>query len=415
MATTFQRPRGEQMIEVEEAQRRVLAEVAVFEAEDVALVDALGRVLRQDVVAPEDVPQRDNSAMDGYAVRAEDVADAPVSLRVIEDLPAGTVATKRVDAGTAIRIMTGALLPEGADAVVQVELTDAGSEVVRIHEAVPRGANVRSRGEDMHAGDVVLADGTPIRAGELGVLASVQQRVVRVGRRPEIAIFSTGDEVIDVDAPRAIGKVVNSNVYALAALAREAGALPRVLPIVPDRAEATVAAIESALTSDFVVSSGGVSAGAFDFVKDALDSLGAETKFWQVAMKPGKPVVLSRLRERLYFGLPGNPVSCMVSFLLFVAPSIRKAMGQRRAILPPIANVRLAAPIRTKGDRRTYFRVRVVASDGELVAHPAPAQGSGVLTSMIGANGLAILERGTTRAESGSVVPAVLIGSVAGE
>ncbi|HEV2722673.1 MAG TPA: gephyrin-like molybdotransferase Glp [Thermoanaerobaculia bacterium] len=416
MATTFQRPRsGEGMIEVEEAQRRVLAEVPVLGVEEVALVDALGRVLREDILAPADVPQRDNSAMDGYAVRAEDVATAPVSLRVIEDLPAGTVATKRVDAGMAIRIMTGALLPEGADAVVQVELTDAGSDVVRIDESVPRGANVRSRGEDMHAGDVVLRDGTPIRAGELGVLASVQQRVVRVGRRPEIAIFSTGDEVIDVDAPRALGKVVNSNAYALAALVREAGAPPRMLPIVPDRAQATIAAIESALTSDFVVSSGGVSAGAFDFVKDALDSLGAETKFWQVAMKPGKPVVLSRLRERLYFGLPGNPVSCMVSFLLFVAPSIRKAMGQQRAILPPVANVRLAAPIRTKGDRRTYFRVRVVAANGELVAHPAPAQGSGVLTSMIGANGLAILERGATRAQAGSVVPAVLIGPVASE
>jgi molybdopterin molybdotransferase len=416
MATTFQRARsGEQMIEVEEAQRRVLAEVPVFGVEEVALVDALGRVLREDVAAPDDVPQRDNSAMDGYAVRAEDVAKAPVSLRVIEDLPAGTVATQRVVAGTAIRIMTGALLPEGADAVVQVELTDAGSEIVQVHEAVPRGANVRRRGEDMHRGDVVLRDGTPIRAGELGVLASVQQRVVRVGRRPEIAIFSTGDEVIDVDAPRALGKVVNSNAYALAALVREAGAIPRVLPIVPDRAEATVAAIEEALKSDFVVSSGGVSAGAFDFVKDALDSLGAETKFWQVAMKPGKPVVLSRVRDRLYFGLPGNPVSCMVAFLLFVAPSIRKAMGQRSAILPPIANVRLAAPLRGKGDRRTYFRVRVVAMDGELVARPAPAQGSGVLTSMIGANGLAILERGTTRAEAGSVARCVLIGPVAGE
>ncbi len=416
MATTFQRPRsGEGMIEVEEAQRRVLAEVPLLDVEEVPLAEVLGRVLREDVAAPTDVPQRDNSAMDGYAVRAEDVAKAPVSLRVIEDLPAGTVATKRVESGTAIRIMTGALLPEGADAVVQVELTDAGSEIVRIDEAVPRGANVRRRGEDMRAGTVVLRDGTPIRAGELGVLASVQQRVVRVGRRPEIAIFSTGDEVIDIDAPRVLGKVVNSNAYALAALVREAGALPRMLPIVPDRAEATVAAIESALTSDFVVSSGGVSAGAFDFVKDALDSLGAETKFWQVAMKPGKPVVLSRLRERLYFGLPGNPVSCMVSFLLFVAPSIRKAMGQRGAILPPTANVRLAAPIRTKGDRRTYFRVRVVAADGALVAHPAPAQGSGVLTSMIGANGLAILERGATRAEAGSIVPAVLIGPVASE
>jgi molybdopterin molybdotransferase len=416
MATTFQRPRaGEQMIEVEEAQRRVLAEVPIFESDEVPLLDALGRVLREDIVAPDDVPQRDNSAMDGYAVRAEDVAGAPLSLRVVEDLPAGTVATKRVEPGTAIRIMTGALLPEGADSVVQVELTDAGSDVVRILESVKAGANVRRRGEDMRAGDVVLGDGTPIHAVELGILASVQQRVVRVGRRPEIAIFSTGDEVIGVDAPRALGKVVNSNAYALAALVRESGAVPRMLPIVPDRREATIAAIESALTSDFVVSSGGVSAGAFDFVKDALDALGAETKFWQVAMKPGKPVVLSRLRDRLYFGLPGNPVSCMVSFLLFVAPSIRKAMGQRRGILPPVANVRLAAPLRSKGDRRTYFRVRVVAEKGELVAHPAPAQGSGVLTSMIGANGLAIVGRGTTRAESGSVVPAVLIGPVAGE
>jgi molybdopterin molybdotransferase len=415
VATTFQRPRGEQMIEVEEAQRRVLAEVPVLGVEEVPLVDALGRVLREDVAAPDDVPQRDNSAMDGYAVRAEDVANAPVSLRVIEDLPAGTVAKERVVAGTAIRIMTGALLPDGADAVVHVELTDAGSGVVRVHEAVPRGANVRKRGEDMRAGNVVLRGGTPIRAGELGVLASVQQRVVRVGRRPEIAIFSTGDEVIDVDAPRALGKVVNSNAYALAALTREAGALPRVLPIVPDRAEATVAAIESALASDFVVSSGGVSAGAFDFVKDALDALGAETKFWQVAMRPGKPVVLSRLRGRLYFGLPGNPVSCMVSFALFVAPSIRKAMGQQRAILPPVVQVRLAAPIRGKGERRTYFRVRVVAADGELVAQPAPAQGSGVLTSMIGANGLAILERGITHADAGSRLSAVLIGPVASE
>ena len=403
------------MIEVEEAQRRVLAEVPVLGVEEVPLADALGRVLREDVAAPGDVPQRDNSAMDGYAVRAEDVANAPVSLRVIDDLPAGTVAKKAVVAGTAIRIMTGALLPDGADAVVQVELTDAGADVVRVHEAVPRGANVRKRGEDMRAGDIVLRDGTPVRAGELGVLASVQQRVVRVGRRPEIAIFSTGDEVIDVDAPRALGKVVNSNAYALAALAREAGALPRMLPIVPDRAEATVAAIESALTSDFVVSSGGVSAGAFDFVKDALDALGAETKFWQVAMRPGKPVVLSRLRDRLYFGLPGNPVSCMVSFALFVAPSIRKAMGQQRAILPPVVQVRLAAPIRGKGERRTYFRVRVVAADGELLAQPAPTQGSGVLTSMIGANGLAILERGVTRADAGSRLPAVLIGPVASE
>ena len=320
------------MISVEEAQERVLAEVRLLGSENVVFTEALGRVLREDVVAPADVPQADNTAMDGYAVRADDIASPPVRLKVIEDLPAGAVATRKVDAGTAIRIMTGALIPDGADTVAHVEITDAGSDFVTVKQSLKRGTNLRRRGEDMRAGNVVLHDGTPIGAAEVGVLASVQKSVVRVSRRPRIAIISTGDEIVDVDQPRAFGKVVNSNSYSLAALATEVGAEPRMMGIVPDTREATIAAIESALESDFIISSGGVSVGAYDFVKDALDALGAETKFWQIAMKPGKPVVLSRLRGRLYFGLPGNPVSCMVAFLLFIAPALRKAMG---APLPP--------------------------------------------------------------------------------
>jgi len=400
------------MIPVEEAQERVLAEVQPLGIEQVAFTDALGRVLREDVHARVDVPQGDNTAMDGYAVRADDIAKAPVSLRVIENLPAGTVATKRVEAGTAIRIMTGALMPEGADTVAHVEITDAGDDIVKILEPLRRGTNIRRRGEDMHAGDVVLAGGTPIHSAEVGVLAGVQQPVVRVGRRPVVAILSTGDEIIDVGDAMAHGKVVNSNSYSLAALVRETGAIPRMIGIVADTKEATIAAIESALESDFVISSGGVSVGAYDFVKDALDALGAETKFWQVAMKPGKPVVLSRVRGRLYFGLPGNPVSCMVSFLLFIAPAIRKAMGQRSNLLPPIVQTRIGASLKSRGDRRNYMRVRVVARDGELVSLPMTSQGSGVSTSMVQANGLVIAETGVTAIEAGSMVPTVLVGPV---
>jgi len=413
---TFQPSRpDERMIAVEEAQERVLAEVQLLGTEQVAFTEALGRVLREDVHARVDVPQGDNTAMDGYAVRADDIAKAPVSLRVIEDLPAGTVATKRVEAGTAIRIMTGALMPEGADTVAHVEITDAGSNVVNVHEPLRRGTNVRKRGEDMHAGDVVLANGTPIHSAEVGVLAGVQKPVVKVGRRPSVAILSTGDEIIDVGDAMTHGKVVNSNSYSLAALAREAGAIPRMIGIVRDTKEATIAAIESALESDFIISSGGVSVGAYDFVKDALDALGAETKFWQVAMKPGKPVVLSRLRGRLYFGLPGNPVSCMVSFLLFIAPAIRKAMGQTTNLLPPIVETCIAASVKSRGDRRNYLRVRVVARDRALISIPMSSQGSGVSTSMVQANGLVIVETGITAIDAGSIVPTVLVGPVQSE
>ena len=403
------------MLPVEEAQQRVLDEITLIGTEQVAFTESLGRVLREDVRAREDVPQADNTAMDGYAVRSEDIRNAPVTLKVIEDLPAGKVASKRVEPGTAIRIMTGALMPEGADVVAHVEITDAGSDHVRVMQSLKSGTNIRRRGEDMHAGDLVLEAGTPIHAAEVGVLASVQKAVVKVSRRPTIAIISTGDEIVDVDEPRAFGKVVNSNSYSLAALAREAGAVPRMIGIVRDTRDATIQAIESALESDFVISSGGVSVGAYDFVKDALDALGAETKFWQVAMKPGKPVVVSRVRDRIYFGLPGNPVSCMVSFILFIAPAIRKAMGQRTNLLPPIVSTRLAAKVKSRGDRRSYLRVRVVAEDGELVSYPMQSQGSGVSTSMLQANGMAIAETGVTAIEAGTIVDTVVFREILAE
>lgn len=396
------------MLQVEEAQQRVLDAVTVLDAETVALAESHGRVLREDVAAPFDTPEADNSAMDGYAVRAEDIANVPVSLRVTGVVPAGTVATDRVESGTAMRIMTGALVPAGADTVVHVEITDGGTEVVNVLESLPRGANIRARGEDMRAGTTVLVAGTPIRAAEVGVLASVQKATVRVGRRPTVAILSTGDELVDVDRPRAPGQVVNSNAYAMEALVAESGAIPRGLGIVRDTREATIAALETALASDFVITTGGVSVGAFDFVKDALAALGAETKFWRVAMKPGKPAILSTLRGRVIFGLPGNPVSCMVSFHLFVLPALRKAMGQERGLFHGAIDVRLTAPLKGAPDRRTYSRVRI---DADRNATPMRAQGSGVLTSMVAANGLAITEPEASAA-AGDVVRALLIGPI---
>jgi len=391
------------MLSVDEAQQRVLDEVSLIDTEDVALAEAHERVLREDVAAVADVPFADNSAMDGYALRAGDASP----LRVIGEVRAGSVASMSVEPGTAMRIMTGAPIPDGADAVAQIEITDRGLEVVNVLEPLKPGMNIRRRGEDMRAGDVVLRAGTLLRAGEIGVLATARHPRPVVSRRPTVAIISTGDELVDVGEEVGAGRVVNSNLYSLAALVRETGAIPEPQAIVRDTPEATIAAIEQALECDFVISSGGVSVGAYDFVKDALETLGAETKFWRVAMKPGKPFMLSRVRERLYFGLPGNPVSSMVTFALFVAPALRKAIGMTD-LFPPMVNMRTITALRGS-ERRTYVRVRVIARDGELTAEPMRAQGSGVTTSMAGANGFAIVEAGVSEVAAGAIVPVLLL------
>lgn len=397
------------MLSVEEAQAKVMAEIVTGPAEAVPLDDALSRILRENVIATGDMPPADNSAMDGYAVRAHDLQDVPVRLRVTDDIAAGHPPARALEPGTAMRIMTGAFVPDGADTVVQVELTDGGTDVVTIAKALALGTNIRRRGEDMRAGTVVIRAGVRIGPAEIAMLAAVQKTTVQVGRRPTVAILSTGDELVDVGQPLAPGKIVNTNGPLLAALVREAGAVPRQLGIVRDTREATIAALETALESDFVLSSGGVSVGAYDFVKEALDAVGAETKFWRVAMKPGKPVVLSRWRDRVIFGLPGNPVSCLVSFHLFAAPALRKAMGQENGLYPMTVQARLESPLKSIGDRRVYFRVHISSRDGELYAKPLASQGSGSLTSMIGANGLAVVGEGVTFVDAGAIVPVLLL------
>lgn len=397
---------SETLLAVDDAVTIVLGHIQTLEAETIPLGEAHHRVLAEDVVAAADVPPADNSGMDGYAVRA---ADTPGMLQVIGDLPAGRKSLHTLAAGTAVRIMTGAVIPAGADAVAPVEITDGGAQSVHIREAVKLEAHIRRRGEDMTKGSIVLPAGTLLSAGEVGVAASARRATLKVTRRPIVAIVATGDELAAVNEADGTS-IVDSNSFALAALVEEAGGIARRSPLVRDDLDATTAAIEHALDADFVITTGGVSVGAYDFVKDALERLGAERHFWRVAMKPGKPVLFSTVRGRTFFGLPGNPVSALVSFTLFVAPAIRKALGQKTGLTAPIVRMETTARLKGAGGRRAYLRVHVVSRDGVLIAEPMRSQGSHVSTSMVRANGLAMIDGDAV--EAGGVVPVMLIGAV---
>jgi molybdopterin molybdotransferase len=406
------------MLTPEEAQRLILEQIAPLGHERVDLMRARDRVLAEDVQARADIPPWNNSAMDGYAVRHADIATAaperPASVQMIDDIPAGTVGTLSVEPGQASRIMTGAPMPAGADTVIRVEYTRAeapapGSRIQIVQPEEP-GANIRRQGEDMAAGSTVLRAGALCGPGEVGILAAVQRTMVSVFRRPRLAILSTGDELVEIDADLAPGRIVNSNSYSLAALASAHGAEPMVLPIARDSEAEIRRAVETALTADFIVSSGGVSVGEYDFVKKVLDDLGAETVLWRVAMKPGKPLFFAMLRGTPYFGVPGNPVSSMMSFLQFVRPAIRKASGHDQDTwLLPAATAVLETPLYNRGDRRHYMRATLRFVAGEIRASAPAAQGSHMLGSMVGSNGFIVLSP-EQRAEPGDTVEVQVFG-----
>jgi molybdopterin molybdotransferase len=365
-------------------------------------------VLAEEVRAPGDVPPHDNSAMDGYALRAADGLDG-AALRVSGEVAAGQVAARAVGVGEAFRIMTGAPIPAGADAVVMQEHTTREGDIVRLHKSARAGEHIRRRGEDLRAGDVVLRPGTTIDAAAIGVLASARRAQLAVTRRPVVAIVSTGDELRDLDQPLDPGAIAESNSRALAALVRAAGAIPRTLPLVSDDRARIAAALEEAARADLVVSTGGVSVGDYDHVKDVLTQLGATLSAWRVDMKPGKPVALATLRGTPFYGLPGNPVSAMVAFTLFVRPAIRTALGCAQPFDVPRVQARLTAALTTKGERRTYLRARLALADGRVTATALSRQGSGVLTSML-ANGLLVIDAGSRTFATGDEVPALIIG-----
>ncbi|OYT71850.1 MAG: molybdopterin molybdenumtransferase MoeA [Chloracidobacterium sp. CP2_5A] len=404
---------NEKPLSVADAQAASLEWIAPVGVERVSLLEASGRILAETITAPCDLPGFDNSAMDGYAVRAADTAGAsdaePTRLSVIERVTAGEAPRNALSPGQAARIMTGAPLPDGASAVVMQEQARREGETLILARPAREGENIRRRGEDVRAGQAVMAPGEWLTAAHIGALAAFHRAFVAARRRPVVAIVATGDELIEVDEPPSPGKVVNSNAYALAALVRESGAAPLALPLVrDDEGQMEAAFVEAAQSADLIVSSGGVSVGDRDLVKPVLMRLGLEARFWRVWMKPGKPLLFGRLLGRPCFGLPGNPVSSMVCFYLFVRPALGKMMGLPEAQWRlPEAEATLTQDVKTKGDRPTYLRARLSYADGDWRAEVLPGQGSGMLTSMLGASGLVFFPEGKSFGVAGERAPAL--------
>jgi molybdopterin molybdotransferase len=400
------------LISIEEATTRVLAEAHPLSVESRPLADVLGMVLGEEIVASDSVPPFDNAGMDGFAVRAGDTVDAtsdsPVRLAIGETIPAGHVATVALGAEEAARIMTGAPIPEGADAVIQLEATEEAHGQVVIYEAVKPGKHIRRAGGDVVAGDRVLGSGTVLGPAEIGLIASLGRPAVQVHRRPRVAIVSTGSELVDVDQVPGPGQIRNSNGYALQAQCRQLGIEPTMLGIAPDEHEATRLLMEQGLKHDVLLTSGGVSVGRFDFVKDVQDELGVERRLWGVAMKPGKPLAFGVRDKTLVFGLPGNPVSVMVSFEMFVRPALLRLMGYRKTTRPLYRAIISEDAVNQDG-RVFLLRVRAWREDGVWHVSSTGSQGSGIMRTWVGANGLAFVPGGSRGVRAGEEVEFLLL------
>ncbi len=381
------------MISVHDALTTILDTVSPLAGERIGLLDAVGRVLAEEIRSEREVPPFANSAMDGYAVRWDDVrdtnADQPVTLGVLEVIQAGAVPKQLVIPGTASKIMTGAVMPSGADTVVKVEDTEEHDGRVWIKRSERPGNNVRGSGEDIQRGQLVLEKGRVLRPADIGLLASVGRSLVLVYQRPRVAILSTGNELAEIDDALRPGQIVNSNAYTLAAAVREAGGVPVPLAIARDTLEEIRTALAEAVRHDVVLSTGGVSVGDFDFVKQAMDELGMHRLFWQVAQRPGKPLTFGLLRERPYFGLPGNPVSALVCFYLYVRPALRRMTGHEKLFLP-VLSATLGEDISKAKGLTEFVRCRITHEHGHYIAHSTGSQSSGVLSSLSLGEGLII-------------------------
>ena len=409
------------MLSVVEASARILEHIAPLSPERVALLDALGRVLAEAVHAPMTLPAWDNAAMDGYAVRATDIdvatPERPVRLRVLETVAAGTFPTQRVGEGEAIRIMTGAPLPDGADTVVRVEDTDAGTSDVLVRDARDARRNVRPRGEDFREGDALVDAGASLGPAQLGVLASVGRASVEVHRQPRIGILGSGDELVDVDRFHEVlagRKIISSNGYTLHALVRDAGGVPVNLGIARDDPVSLRDHLTRSAGCDLLLTSAGVSVGEFDYTRAVVSALGADMKFWRVRMRPGAPLGFGVLGGMPWIGLPGNPVSAMVTFELFVRPVIRRMLGHTRLFRRPLPVV-LEEPV-VIGARLTHFLRCIVSTgnDGAVTARLTGPQGSGILTSMTRANALLVVPEDRARVDAGETLHVLPLGSDAG-
>ncbi len=411
-------PKMYPMLSVEQAKDRVLTGLLPLESESIPILSALGRILAQDISAAYDIPPHANTAMDGYAIRSADTTKAseqnPVRLRIIGQVAAGYVSSRSVSSGKAIRIMTGAPMPSGADAVVRFERTCLDGQDIEITQPVPIGDEVRIAGEDVRRGEVVLKKGRRLKPQDIGMLASFGKSNIEVTRRPRVGVLATGDELVAIDAPLAPGKIRNSNSYSTSAQVLKYGGEPVLLGIASDNKDDIIGKIHTGLEQgiDLLVVSGGVSVGDFDMVKKVLAAEG-EIGFWQVRMKPGKPLAFGHIlygKKRIpVLGTPGNPVSTMISFEMFARPMILTLLGAVDAE-HEIITAKLADSITYKDDRRHFLRVRLDKDGRGYVAHLTGDQGSGILKSMVQADGLAIIPEQCSSVEPGTEVQVIILG-----
>ncbi|MDQ6659988.1 MAG: molybdopterin molybdotransferase MoeA [Chloroflexota bacterium] len=401
------------MMSVEEALQRILAQIGPLNVVQVPLSETLNLVLAQDIVAQEDIPPFANSAMDGFALLSSDSQpqqNQPPRLKVTGGVAAGYVADQAVVEGTAMRIMTGAPVPPGADTVIQVELTRSDgpqSNWVEILNPVPPGNNIRPSGEDMQQGQTVLVRGTEIGPWEIGILATLGWASAPVIRRPHVAILGTGDEVIDIDQPLSPGKIRNSNSYLLEAAISKAGAIPHRLGVAQDTIESLREKFSEAVKYDLIITSGGVSVGDFDLVKNIMSEQG-EINFWRINMRPGKPVAFGHIGTVPLLGLPGNPVSSAITFELFGRPLIRKMLGHIRLFRQQV-DVIVEDGVSDKVMRRHYVRAHVEWRDGHFVARTTGNQGSNIMTSLLNANALVIVPEGGVEIRPGDTAKAMML------
>ena len=396
------------MMTVGKALRTVLEGMHRLGCEQVDLLEGLNRVVAEPIAAKRDHPPWDNSAMDGYAVRAEDTRRAPVVLRIIEEIRAGRLPTRSIHNGETSRIMTGAPLPRGADAVIRVEDTELKGKQVRILQTVAVGENIRMRGEDVMAGKMVISEGTLIGPAEVGMIASVGRGRISVYQRPRVAILATGDELVDIGDEPGPHQIMNSNTYALAAQVKAAGGISVLLGIGRDNPKDLMDKLQAARNTDMILISGGVSVGKYDYVRKVLAELGARLFFHKVTMKPGHPLAFGVLRDRWVFGLPGNPVSSLVTFEEFVRPSLLSMAGHE-AIFRPTVQAILKEPYHKKDGKTHFVRAVVRQEEGRYTVRTTGAQGSGMLTSMVKANGLIVIPEAVREIKAGQKVVVQLL------
>lgn len=381
------------MISIDEARRIILEQAKQLPVVTVPLLESLGMVLAEDVRSPWDIPAADNSAMDGYAFAHDSLQGLPLS--VCGFLPAGTIRTDPVPAGQAIKIMTGAQVPPGCDTVVPVEDVLETPEGIELKSSSKPGSHIRKRGEDVGADELVFTAGTLIRPQEVGMLASFGRTTVPVYRKSVVAILATGDELVEPGDARLPGKIINSNSYSIAAQVVETGGTPIMLGIARDDRETTRRLLLQGLQADVIITSGGVSVGDHDFVKEVIEQMGGEIKFWKINMKPGKPLAFAEIDGKSLFALPGNPVAAMVGFEMFVRPALLAMMGHTRIIRPFVRAV-VTESIHNKGDRPHLIRALIELKEGKYQLRTTGNQGSARLSSLTLGNALILVPPGAT-------------------